>query len=89
MNQAKDNHINLSFEDLNRIFSNHYDKFFLPNSDTWDILQSEINICPLAGLMIRLSPNSIDVLNTVNVNILSDGVSSDLTETINLMMGEL
>lgn len=89
LNQAKDNHINLSFEDLNRIFSNHYDKFFLPNSDTWDILQSEINICPLAGLMIRLSPNSIDVLNTVNVNILSDGVSSDLTETINLMMGEL
>ena len=80
LNYAKLHSINISFEKLHDILTQYNETFFLPNSDTWDILQSELNICPLAGLMIIVSEDKINILNNVNTEILSSNAPSDIVD---------
>ena len=43
----------VSFDDLVNLFNKYNKNFFLPNSKLEDILQSELSICSLSGLLLN------------------------------------
>lgn len=89
LNNAYNSSTEVSLQSIHNVLLKYSNEFFLPNSNTLDIIQTEINICPLAGLMINVSPSSIKVLNPINLDILSAEAPADIIKICKEMIVKL
>ncbi len=83
----------ISFNKFVKLFEKYYAFFFLPSSDVRNILQSELSICSLAGLLLNIDFANGDIiiknLSNVNNDILSTGAPVEIVELANKMVTEL
>lgn len=86
LNLSKCYNKDVSLIKLLNIFKCYEQDFFLPNSNIQDVLQSELKICQLAGLMINVTQQNITILNSVNLKKLSENVPNNIIDTCNKMV---
>lgn len=83
----------INFNTLVALFKSHYDSFFLPNSNVRIILQSELAICTLVGLLLNVETVNNDIIikkyTSINNDILATDAPKDLIETTESMIKKL
>jgi len=83
----------ISFDDLISLFNKYYEDFFLPNSKVEEILQSELAICLLTGLLLKYKEVNnklyIQRCSKVNNEALMFEAPSEIIELAEKMVKEL
>ena len=83
----------ITFKELTLLFKKYYDNFFLPNSNIEDILQSEMSICQLSGLLLSYKVENenlyIDRCSSINNEVISFEAPSEIIELVVKMVEEL
>ena len=91
LNKASELKKDLSFEKLIIAMEKYYDNFFLPESDTFTIMQSEAAIATIAGIPFKINDESLSLVpqSTINESTLISGAPDDILNIANIIVGEI
>ena len=83
----------ICFTDLIKVFKKYYEEFFLPNSKIEDIIQSELGICSLVGLLLNYKTTkcgiNIEKITKINNDVLSFEAPTEIVKLSKQMVEEL
>ena len=69
----------------------YYDNFFLPESDIFDIMQSEADIAAIAGIPFKFNEESLSLIpqSTINEEILISDAPDEILNIANIIVGDI
>ena len=91
LNEASQLNKDLSLEKLIISMEKYYNHFFLPQSDTFNIMQSEANIATIAGIPFNVDEQSLSLTpkSIINKEVLVYDAPDEITNIANSIVGEI
>ncbi len=91
LNKASQLKKDLSLEKLITAMEKYYDNFFLPESDIFNIMQSEADIAAIAGIPFKFNEESLSLIpqSTINEEILISDAPDEILNIANIIVGDI